>query len=473
MYIWLTFFGLLYILALGYSSYLAKKEFKSDLKNFALGGGDLTVFLGVLTYSGTLFSAFTLMGMPDFVRTHGVGSWIFLGVSDVAMAFIIILIGAKMRRKFQESGHYSVGCFLRDAYNNPYASVVFLVAVFVFLVPYTAIQIKGVAHFLDSVIPLNLGHRFWAVAMLAVILTYTTVGGFKAIVYSDVIQGSIILIVSWILAITCLERAGGIEKLFLSVQEMKPELLAVPGPQGLFTTQFLLSAFLAIIVMPLSQPSLTTRIIAMKDSRSLTIMAPSIAFFALAVILPAICLGLYGAVHYAEMSTQEFWSKILVTDQPGFLGALTIIAIISAAMSTTDSQLFALSNEANLYLNKQKNSQFKTKSLIFLFATTSLLFALFSSGHIVPLATLSFTGTAMLVPMFVLAIVRKGNARYGLFMPMITSICLILFTYCSFILDQRRMVGPIQLDLILFTVLTISAFLTYISTHKPVEKKND
>ena len=29
------------------------------------------------------------MGMPDFFRTHGIGAWIFLGVADAAVAFVI------------------------------------------------------------------------------------------------------------------------------------------------------------------------------------------------------------------------------------------------------------------------------------------------------------------------------------------------------------------------------------------------
>ena len=466
MYIWLGFFGFLYVLGLGYSSYLAKKELPFDLRSFALGGSNLTVPIGILTYSGTLFSAFTLMGMPDFVRTHGVGAWLFLGVTDVAMAFIIILVGVKTKKKFQESGHFSVGCFLRDAYSSPLASLVFLTGIFVFLVPYTAIQIKGVAHFLDATIPMGLGYKFWAVAMLAVILTYTTVGGFKAIVYSDVIQGSIILIVSWILAITCLNNAGGLSNLFQSVKDINPELLSTPGPQGLFTTQFLLSIFLSIIVMPLSQPSLTTRLIAMKDNRSIAIMAPSIAFFAIVIILPAIFLGMYGAVHYAELSTEQFWTKILVTDQPGFLGALTIIAIMAAAMSTTDSQLFSLSNEANFYLSGEKYAQVKTKSLIFLFATTSLLFALFSSVHIVPMATLSFTGTAILVPMLFLAIKQKKNVKFGILVTVVTLIALGIYSYLTLTLQQHQVFLGLRIDRWLFAMVTLSAFVSYFTTQE-------
>jgi SSS family solute:Na+ symporter len=464
LYIWLGLFGFIYILSLGFSSFLAKKDFQIDIKNFVLGGSNLTAFLGVLTFSATLFSAFTLMGMPDFVRTHGVGAWIFLGVTDVAMVFLIVLLGTKTRARFQESGHISVGCFLRDSYQSPLAALVFLGATFVFLVPYTAIQIKGVALFLDSTIPLNFGYRFWAVSMLAVILTYTTVGGFKAIVYSDVIQGTIILVVTWMLAMTCLGDAGGVENLFLSVKKVQSELLSVPGPQGLFTTQFLLSAFLSIIVMPLSQPSLTTRIIAMKDKRSLNVMSPLIGFFAFAVILPAIFLGMYGAIHYSDLSSEQFWSKILVNDQPGFLGALTIIAILAAAMSTTDSQLFALSNEANLFLNKQKYSQLKTKSLIFLFSTTSLLFALFSSGNIVSLASLSFTGTAMLVPMFVIAVLKKKEIKYGHFMPLVTAASLGVYTYFTMYYNEDHMIGGLRLDLLLFALLTLSALGTYFLT---------
>ncbi len=466
MIFWLVVFGGIYLLLLSYTSYLANKEQNLDAKSFALGGGNLNIFLGVLTYSATLFSTFTLMGMPNFFRTHGVGAWIFLGVTDVAMAFLVILVGLKIHKVFKERGFFSVGTFLNESYNSKIASYVFIAGVFIFLVPYMAIQIKGISSFLEVSAPIKLSETYWSIVMLSIILTYSSVGGFKAIVYSDAIQGTILLIVIWFIGYNCIEHAGGIENLFIKVKATEPRLLSIPGPKGLLDFQFLFASFLAIIAMPITQPQLTTRLIAMKNEKTLKKMAPSVAFFAIAVILPAAFIGMYGSIKYADSTTQQFWHNVLVQDQSASLGALTLIGLIAAAMSTTDSQLFALGNEASIFLENNKNVQRNTKILILLFAIASLLFSIYSDTGLVQLARLSFTGTAILAPMILLSIYSKKEVKLSLLTPIMTLICLVFFVYSVFIADNFTKIKDIRVDLVIYIILTITALINYFYSKK-------
>ena len=465
MLIWLLIFGFIYILLLSYTSYLAKKERNLDPKAFALGGGNLNVFLGVLTYSATLFSTFTLMGMPNFFRTHGVGAWIFLGVTDVAMAFLIILFGLKIHKVFQERNYYSMGVFLKGSYQNKYASYIFLFGIFIFLIPYASIQIKGISSFLATSAPIKLNETYWSVIMLAAILSYSSVGGFKAIVYSDAIQGLILLIVVWLICYTCLDHIGGFENIFIQVKEKNEKLLSIPGPKGLLDFQFLLSSFLSIIIMPITQPQLTTRLIAMKNRKKLRLMAPSVAFFVIAVIFPATILGMYGAVKYPDMTPTDFWNHLLIKDQSATIGALTIVGLIAAAMSTTDSQLFALGNEATILLKKDKNVQSKTKILIFLFAVSSLIFSMFSTDNLVPLARLSFSGTAILAPMILLAIFSESHHKLGMILPVLSFISLFIFLFACVAYHETHL-GGIRIELILYFILSLVGILIYYKNKK-------
>ena len=90
MIFWFIALFCVYVIALGYCTIYARKKTSEKQFDFRTGGSDLKATLGFLTFSATLFSTFTLMGMPDFFRNHGVGAWIFLGVTDVAMAFVIL-----------------------------------------------------------------------------------------------------------------------------------------------------------------------------------------------------------------------------------------------------------------------------------------------------------------------------------------------------------------------------------------------
>ena len=101
---WLIFFFVLFLASLGYASYKSYSKNRSS-DEFMLAGSNIGAILGFLTFSAALFSAFTFMGMPDFFRTHGVGAWIFLGLSDALMVFFLIWFGYKLRKRASEVGY--------------------------------------------------------------------------------------------------------------------------------------------------------------------------------------------------------------------------------------------------------------------------------------------------------------------------------------------------------------------------------
>jgi SSS family solute:Na+ symporter len=124
---WFLIFAGFYLLGLIYSAYKSDKMMK-DEKDYILP--KLGVILGFLTYSATLFSTFTLMGMPNFFRVHGVGSWIFLGVTDTAMGVMLILFGVFLRRRFSKDNFYNVSMLIEESYNSKFAGYVYKIGIF-------------------------------------------------------------------------------------------------------------------------------------------------------------------------------------------------------------------------------------------------------------------------------------------------------------------------------------------------------
>jgi SSS family solute:Na+ symporter len=51
-------------------------------------------------------------------------------------------------------------------------------------VPYVAIQIRGLAIFLEAAFPGAVSAWIWSTAIVAVMLTYSEIGGLRAIMYS-------------------------------------------------------------------------------------------------------------------------------------------------------------------------------------------------------------------------------------------------------------------------------------------------
>ena len=462
MLTWLIIVGSIYISILLFLSWRSRRMIRSN-KDFLLAGSNIGLVLGFMTFAATLFSTFTLMGMPDFSRTHGIGAWIFLAFSDAGMVFLIVWFGFGLRKAVSAKGFSGMSALLQDCYRNRWAGFIYFTAVFIFLIPYVAIQIRGVAIFLIQAFPASMPVWGWSMIIVLVMLVYSELGGLKAIIYADFMQGTLLMIVVWVIAITCLDAVGGWRELFSSVEVVNPELLSTPGPKGLLNSQFLVASFLAILMIPVTQPQLSTRLVIMKDTRSMYRMAVAVGTFAMLVIFPTIIIGLYGAIRYPDASVADFLGQVLLHDQGGVIASAAIIGLFAAAMSTSDSQLFALGNELRgLISSRETDSLLPIRIAIISFALAALIFSLLSSDQLVLLARVSFAGTAMMGPLVILGIFSKKPQ--GIFMIFSSGLALLVF-----ILSQAAVLpdkfGPFRMDLLLMIILSFCAVGNYLVKH--------
>ena len=231
-------------------------------------------------------------------------------------------------------------------------------------------------------------------------LLYSEFGGLRAIIHCDCIQGTILLIVIWIIAIGCVRSLGGVEAMFAQVREVNEALLSIPGPKGLLTPQFLIASFFAIVLIPVTQPQVTTRLVIIKNKRTMCHMAVGMGIFTMLILVPTIAIGLYGAVKYGALPAAEFRANVLLHDPPPYIAAIVLVGLLAAATSTADSQLFALGSELrSLCLVKGKSPLIFTRIAIFCFGAAAWAFAIKSTDQLVSLALNSFKGTALLAPM--------------------------------------------------------------------------
>ena len=198
--IYFSIFFFIYIAFMVWSIYKSRNEDEKERNN-------LSALMGMATFVATLFSTFTLMGMPDFFRNHGVGAWLFLGVTDVAMAFVVLWFGLKVRAYSRKNGFNSISDVLNLTYGGKKAQLVYLLGVFVFLIPYVAIQLHGISLFMNSI----WGIPEWVISLLVLFAIFLLIrlGGFGAIVRSDAIQWTVVFITVWVIGYVCLSELGG------------------------------------------------------------------------------------------------------------------------------------------------------------------------------------------------------------------------------------------------------------------------
>ena len=455
---YLLIIGTLYIGILMFFSWRTKKQIKTS-SDFMLGGAKIGVLIGLMTFAATLFSTFTLLGMPDFSRANGVGAWIFLAFSDAIMVFLILWFGFYLRKRVGKSPYQGMSVLLQKCYQNRMVGYLYFTAVFLFLIPYIAIQIRGVAIFLVSAFPDFIPVWGWSIGIVLIMLIYSELGGLKAIIYADSLQGTLLLIVVWIVAFNCLNQVGGWNALFERIANIDKELLSTPGPKGLLTPQFLIASTIAILMIPVTQPQLSTRLVILKNYNALKRMATAVGFFAMLVILPTIIIGMYGAIYYAEASTSEFLGGVLLGEQHEMIAAFIIIGLFAAAMSTSDSQLFAMGNEIRGLLGLKEDDNLRpVRLVIFFFALSALIFSLVSSDELVLLARLSFSGTALMGPMIILGIF--SNRPSGITMIILSLLALLIFILSNLGWFPKHILS-LKTDLFLMIILGLAALINY------------
>ena len=456
---WVIVLGVLYA---GMLALVATRSFKKNksAEDYLLAGSNIGMVLGFLTFAATLFSTFTLLGMPDFFRVNGIGAWIFLALSDGGMVFLLLWWGYHLRKKAARKGFKGVAGLVAQCFENPWAGYVSLAGVFLFLIPYIGIQIRGIAIFMTAVFPEALPPWGWSVSIVVVMLLYSEIGGLKAIMNADAIQALILLTVTWIIGISCVLHYGDIRSLFQELASVNEALLSVPGPNGLFTPQFLIASFLVILCLPITQPQLTIRLVIIRNLRTTHLMAVAVGIFAMLIIFPTIFIGLYGAVRHADLSTADFLSQVLLYEQPDFIAAVAVVGLLAAGLSTSDSMIFALGTELRSVLpDRYRQNLNIPKVAIVVFAAIAVVFSLLAGDQLAILARVSFAGTSMLAPLILSAVLSEKKPHPLIIVSTAAALLIFLASLLGIIPNH---VGPIRMDLFLLVANGVVAALAFV-----------
>ncbi|MGI9558496.1 MAG: sodium:solute symporter family protein [Thermodesulfobacteriota bacterium] len=455
--------ALVYLAILISLAVIGNRKNKGDEHEFFLAGGSLGTTIGFLTFFATLYSTFILIGMPNFFRVHGVGTWIFLGVTDMALAVFTLWLCFKLKDRVASKDFRSMSDLIRDSFGG-YGVAVYVTGLVIFLIPYIAIQIKGASGLLFTVVPefspeYAIPQWGWALIILALMFCYSSIGGLRGIMYCDALQGIMLFTVIWIMAAIALSKFGGVGELFQAVAETDERLLSVPGPKGLLSVQWLLAGFISIVLLPVSQPQLTSRLSILKginERRKVPVLHASFTFL---LLIAGLIIGLYGAVSITAKTGPEFIGNFIL-EQNATIGAIALIGILAAAMSTSDSQFFALGSEINNALGRiskklKISAVVFVKLVILIFCAAAFIVAMKSSQGIISLAISGFMGTALMAPM-VLTSTLTRNRRFGAFIPALTGVTLVVFLLSLFGVAPNTAAG-IRLDLLLLAINSVAA----------------
>jgi Na+/proline symporter len=359
----------------------------------------------------TTFSAFTVVGLPAMFYAHGIGTFLFMGVGMLGTPLIMWLIGRKITElSINSNNKFSspVG-LLTSGYDSKPLTIILSLTTIVVLFPYLTLQIAGIGKFLVSISDGSISYLLGTILCCLVVAVYIYSGGAKADAETDLIQG-IILVVGTIV-FGCI-----LFTIFFSDSQNQLNLLnnqgllTIPGPKNYFTFPLLFSYGIIFTLITVSTPQVSQKLMGIKntdDIKPILIWYPIIGII---ILFFAGLIGLYAAANL-KVSTPDFVTGDVLrklSDVVGnefhfiffFIAVLFIAGVISAAVSTIDSLLLAVTgiirDNFPSESTKQTKQGFRLFTIIILVA--GIIFSSKPPTFIVSLAQIQLAGLTALLP---------------------------------------------------------------------------
>jgi solute:Na+ symporter, SSS family len=413
-------------LAIGYAGLKKARTFT----DYFLGGRTVGPVMSAFTYAAAYFSAVLFIGFAGKVGWgFGLsGLWIALLNSLVGVLGVWALLGNRIRRMSVELQVTTMPEFLEKRYGSRSLKLAASLAVFLFLVPYSAAVFIGLSYLFKA----NFGLAYATALLVMGLFTafYLVLGGYKSMTMIDVVFGVIMCLGSAVLIVSTLQKSGGLGGLTAGLAAIDPKLAAAVGPGGawpLFALVFLTS------VAPFAMPQLVQKFYAIKDERAIRRgMIASTAFAAL-IATAAYSTGaaarlfltpgnapaaFAGGKPVFDVLMPEFLAKVV----PPSLSLVMMLLILSASMSTLAALVLISSSSVvkDLYAGFI-NRAVADRTLTRMMRIASAVFILFSvvlaylrPATIVAILSISWgaIGSFFLGP-FVWGLISKKVTRFG------------------------------------------------------------
>ena len=313
-------------------------------EDFFLGGRGLGPFVAALSYSSSAASAWALLGLSGIAYRYGASTiWVAMG-SIVSMWVAWFWVAPRLMNCSRENHCITLTEIITQGTDGSLKRFILWLASVILVLSFTvyvAAQFQGAGNTFASTFDISMTNSIVLGAFI--IMIYTLLGGFWAVSVTDAVQGFLMAFTALVLPIAAFIAVGGIDGLTQGLAALgDPELLSLTSEKAGWAALGIIMGGLSIGLGTFGQPHLMARIMALRDARAMRQARSITIVWYFIVFLGMWFVGLAGHVLHTGLDNSESIFFVMLDDLfPPILGAIFLAAVLSAIMSTADSQLLA------------------------------------------------------------------------------------------------------------------------------------
>ena len=308
--------------------------------DFAIGGRSVGPWVTALSFVAAYYSSVVIIGGGAFGWKYGL-STLWIGATNVFLGTTLawVVLGRRIRNFSERLDATTLPGFFSKRYASPQVRIFSAAATGIFLIVYNVSVLKGMANSFEVL----MGMPYWGGVLLsaAVILFYTAVGGYLAVVWTGFVQAIVMIGALILLTFAALQRVGGMTTLADRLADMGPGFVQSPGEwgwAGLISFSFIVS--LGVWGMP----QLVIRFYSIRDARMLRVGVIVVTLGASIALLPylngAVARVLLPALDSPDQAIPALTALVL----NDWGGAFFLAGVVAAGMSTFAGVLIIISS---------------------------------------------------------------------------------------------------------------------------------
>ena len=314
------------------------------LSGFYLAGKKLPFWVVAFSTNATGESGWLLLGLSGMGYLVGAQAyWVVVG-EILGIAASWWLVSRRLKALGDESDAITVPDVLTAKFEDK-ANLIRIIAVLIIVImvtTYVTAQMVATGKAFSSF--LGMEYATGVVVGSVFIIGYTFVGGYKAVSYTDVVQGVLMLVGLIAVPAAAIVAAGGWDSVQASLMQQDPALLdmfAISNGPALIG----IASLVAVGLPFLGVPQLLIRFMSARDDGEILKARIMSVVVMIVFTAGAVTAGVAGRALYPGLADHETIFPVISSNLfPPVIAGMLLVVVLSAIMSTVDSLLLLASS---------------------------------------------------------------------------------------------------------------------------------